>query len=70
MLGRSVRYRLGSDDIALGARIYEIHRRSREAYGPPMIHAELVDDYGIRLNERTVIIRGLQEGRKMALPCK
>jgi hypothetical protein len=58
MLGRSVRYRLGSDDIALSARIHEIHRRSRETYGWPMSHAELADDYGIQLNERTVIIRG------------
>jgi len=34
-------------DIGLTARIHEIHRRSRETYGSPMIHAELADDHGI-----------------------
>jgi len=41
-------------DIALGARIHEIHRRSRETYGSPMIHAELADDYGIRVGCKRV----------------
>jgi hypothetical protein len=54
----NAKVRPGSDDTALSARIHEIHHRSRETYGLPMIHAELADDYGIRLNERTVIIRG------------
>jgi len=41
-------------DIALSARIHEIHRRSRETYGSPMIHAELADDYGIRVGRKRV----------------
>jgi putative transposase len=41
-------------DIALSARIHEIHRRSRETYGAPMIHAELADDYGIRVGCKRV----------------
>jgi putative transposase len=41
-------------DIALSARIHEIHRRSRETYGSPMIHAELADDYGIRVGCKRV----------------
>ena len=28
-------------DAALTAKIYEIHRRSRETYGSPRVHAEL-----------------------------
>jgi putative transposase len=32
-------------DIALSVRIHAIHRRSRQCYGAPMIHAELSDDY-------------------------
>src|SRR5690606_35708656 len=42
------------EDIALSARIHEIHRRSREAYGAPMIHAELADDHGIRVGCKRV----------------
>ena len=49
--GMSARKR---DDIALSARIHEIHRRSRETYGSPMIHAELADDYGIRVGCKRV----------------
>jgi putative transposase len=41
-------------DIALTARIHEIHRRSREMYGSPMIHAELADEYGIRVGRNRV----------------
>ena len=41
-------------DIALSARIHEIHRRSRETYGSPMIHAELADDHGIRVGRKRV----------------
>ena len=53
-------------DIALTARIHEIHRRSRETYGSPMIHAELADDYGIRVGRKRVArlmrVAGLRGG--------
>jgi putative transposase len=42
------------EDLALTARIHEIHRRSRSAYGAPMIHAELADDHGIRVGCKRV----------------
>jgi len=41
-------------DIALSARIHEIHRRSRGAYGAPNIHAEWADDHGIRVGCKRV----------------
>ena len=41
-------------DIALTARIHEIYRRSRETYGAPMIHAELADEYGMRVGRKRV----------------
>ncbi len=41
-------------DIALTARIEAIHRRSKGVYGSPMIHAELADDYGIRMGRKRV----------------
>lgn len=41
-------------DIALSARIHEIHRRSRGTYGSPNIHAELADDHGIRVGKKRV----------------
>lgn len=41
-------------DIALTARIHEIHRRSRETYGSPMIHAELSDEHGVRVGRKRV----------------
>lgn len=51
-------------DIALTARIHEIHRRSRGAYGAPMIHAELADDHGINVGckrvARLMRVAGLQ----------
>ncbi len=33
--------RRSREDAALTAKIYEIHRRSRETYGSPRVHAEL-----------------------------
>jgi putative transposase len=42
------------EDVALSARIHEIHRRSRGAYGAPMIQAELADDHGIRVGCKRV----------------
>lgn len=41
-------------DIALTARIHEIHRRSRGSYGSPNIHAELADDHGIHVGRKRV----------------
>jgi putative transposase len=41
-------------DITLTARIHEIYRRSRETYGAPNIHAELADEYGIRVGRKRV----------------
>jgi putative transposase len=41
-------------DIALTAKIHEIHRRSRGTYGAPNIHAELADDHGIRVGRKRV----------------
>jgi putative transposase len=42
------------EDLALTARIAAIHRRSRETYGSPMIHAELADEHGIRVGRKRV----------------
>jgi len=41
-------------DLTLTAKIEAIHRRSRELYGAPNIHAELADDYGIRVGRKRV----------------
>jgi putative transposase len=41
-------------DIALTAKIHEIHRRSRGAYGAPNIHAELADDHDIHVGCKRV----------------
>lgn len=41
-------------DLWLTERIEEIHRRSRGVYGSPMIHAELADDYGVRVGRKRV----------------
>lgn len=41
-------------DLALTAKIHAIHRRSRESYGAPMIHAELADDHGIHVGRKRV----------------
>jgi putative transposase len=42
------------EDVALSARIHEIHRRSRGAYGAPMIQAELADDHDTHLGCKRV----------------
>jgi putative transposase len=41
-------------DLALTAKIEAIHRRSRGVYGAPNIHAELADDYEIRVGRKRV----------------
>jgi putative transposase len=41
-------------DLWLTGKIEAIHRRSREAYGAPMIHAELADDHSIRVGRKRV----------------
>ena len=41
-------------DLWLTGKIEAIHRRSRGAYGSPMIHAELADDHGIRIGRKRV----------------
>lgn len=57
-------------DITLTATIHAIHRRSREAYGSPTIHAELADDHGIHIGRKRVArlmrvagLKGLQMKR-------
>jgi len=42
------------EDITLSAKIHEIHGRSREAYGAPMIHAELADEHQINVGCKRV----------------
>jgi putative transposase len=41
-------------DLWLTGKIEEIHRRSRGVYGSPMIHAELADEYGVRVGRKRV----------------
>jgi putative transposase len=57
-------------DAALTAKIYEIHRRSRETYGSPRVHAEL-RAIGIRCGRKRVArlmrkegLRGCIRGRR------
>ena len=47
-------------DLELPGKICGIHRRSRETYGAPNIHAELADDHGIRVGRKRVarLMRG------------
>jgi putative transposase len=47
-------------DHWLTEKIEAIHQRSRGVYGAPMIHAELADDYGIRVGRKRVarLMRG------------
>lgn len=42
------------EDVRLTAVIEGIYRRSDEVYGAPMIHAELADDFGIRVGRKRV----------------
>ena len=55
MPGSAVRCRrVHAWTLALTAKIHEIHRRSRGAYGAPNIHAELADEHGIRVGCKRV----------------
>jgi putative transposase len=62
--------RRSRQDAALIAKIYEIHRRSRETYGSPRIHAEL-RSIGVRCGRKRVArlmrkegLRGCIRGRR------
>jgi putative transposase len=62
--------RRSQQDATLTARIYEIHRRSRETYGSPRVHAEL-RSIGIRCGRKRVAklmrkegLRGCIRGRR------
>jgi putative transposase len=57
-------------DIALSARIHEIHRRSRGAYGAPNIHAELADDHGIRVGCKRVARLMRAAGLRGVMPAR
>src|ERR1700761_5029553 len=41
-------------DLWLTGKIEAIHRRSHGVYGAPMIHAELAEDYNIRVGRKRV----------------
>jgi putative transposase len=41
-------------DLSLTAKIEAIYRRSRDTYGAPNVHAELADDYSIRVGRKRV----------------
>jgi len=41
-------------DLMLTSQIAAIHRRSRETYGAPSIHAELAEDHGIHVGRKRV----------------
>jgi putative transposase len=40
------------EDLALTRQIHEIHRRSHGCYGAPRIHAELLQEHGVRLGRK------------------
>ena len=48
------------EDLSLTAKIAAIHRRSRDTYGAPNIHAELADEHGIRVGRKRVAQWDLQ----------
>ena len=53
-------------DLELTGKICAIHRRSRDTYGSPNIHAELADDHGIRVGRKRVARLMRQNGIKGA----
>jgi putative transposase len=56
----------GRVDLMLTGKIAAIHRRSRETYGAPNIHAELADDHGIRVGRKRVARLMRQSGLRGA----
>jgi putative transposase len=57
-------------DVKLSALIHAIHHRSHETYGAPRVHAELREDYGVRVGRkrvarlmRTAGLKGAQKRR-------
>jgi putative transposase len=56
----------GRRDLELTGTICAIHRRSRDTYGAPNIHAELADDHGIRVGRKRVARLMRQNGIKGA----
>jgi len=56
----------GRVDLMLTGKIVAIHRRSRETYGAPNIHAELADDHGIRVGRKRVARLMRQRGLRGA----
>lgn len=53
-------------DLELIGTICAIHRRSRETYGAPSIHAELADDHGIHIGRKRVARLMRQNGLRGA----
>lgn len=53
-------------DLELTGKIFAIHRRSRETYGAPSIHAELADDHGIHVGRKRVARLMRQNGLRGA----
>lgn len=53
-------------DLQLTGTICAIHRRSRDTYGSPSIHAELADDHGIRVGRKRVARLMRQNGLRGA----
>jgi putative transposase len=57
-------------DVKLSAMIHAIHHRSHETYGAPRVHAELREQYGVRVGRkrvarlmRTAGLQGVQKRR-------
>ena len=58
----------GREDIALSAKIHEIHRWSRGVYGAPNVHAELADAHGIKIGCKRVARLMRAAGLKGVMP--
>ena len=56
------------EDIALTAKIHEIHRWSRGAYGAPNVHAELADTHAIKVGCKRVARLMRAAGLKGVMP--
>ena len=58
------------EDIGLTAKIHAIHCRSGDAYGAPSIHAELADEYGLRVGRKRVARLMRAAGTRGLTPAK